>query len=57
VIPVQRTDLLLQGVPVPAGHHEVVFQLESATLTAGRTLSLIGLVCAALLLVAPHRRD
>jgi hypothetical protein len=55
VIPVQRTDLLLQGLPVPPGHHTVVFQLESTSLVAGRTLSAIGLACAALLLVLPRR--
>ncbi len=49
-VPVQRTDVMFQGVPVPAGHHTVVFELASTTLRAGMAVSAIAIAIALFLL-------
>jgi hypothetical protein len=49
---VERTDLHLQGVEVPAGRHQVEFSFHSRTLQLGTVLSALGLaVCLGLAVV------
>ena len=50
VLPVYPSDVSLQGVAVPAGHHVVEFELVSKTLRAGATVS--GLALLVLLVAA-----
>ena len=50
VLPVYRTNVSLQGVPLPPGRHTVEFELVSTTLRAGAAVS--GLALVVLLLVA-----
>ncbi|HEY6211083.1 MAG TPA: YfhO family protein, partial [Vicinamibacterales bacterium] len=47
--PVQKADVMFQGVPVPAGHHTVTFELVSTTLRAGSAISLLALIIAVVL--------
>ena len=51
---VYRTNVALQGIVVPPGRHDVVFELASTTLRAGAVMSITGLV-ACLLLLSPLR--
>jgi hypothetical protein len=49
---VQRTNVALQGVAIPAGAHRVEFQLTSTTQRVGGAMSLAGLmICAALFMI------
>lgn len=50
---VQRTNLTLQGVAVPAGRHTVVFEFRPWTLWAGTALSLAALGLTLVLVVLP----
>jgi hypothetical protein len=43
-VPVQRTNLALQGVTVPSGEHVVTFEFDSLTLRAGAAASAIALL-------------
>jgi uncharacterized membrane protein YfhO len=49
IVPVRRTDVALQGVVVPPGHHTVEFELVSMTQRAGAALSIAGLLACAVL--------
>jgi hypothetical protein len=40
-VPVLRADYLLQGVPVPAGHHEIRLTYDDPTIAAGIALSAV----------------
>ena len=53
IVPVQRVDVMFQGVAVPAGRHAVVFELASTTLRAGIAISTLA-VAFALFLCVPH---
>ncbi len=56
-VPIYRTDVVLQGVVVPAGTHRVDFTLQSRSLRWGLIASGIGaIMCAALFLVRPGQR-
>ena len=44
--PVQRADVMFQGVAVPAGRHTVVFELASTTLRAGIAISALAAAIA-----------
>jgi hypothetical protein len=48
-VPVQRVNLMFQGVVVPAGAHDVIFELASNTLRAGIAITLCALVLGAVL--------
>ena len=56
-VPVQRTNVSLQGVAVPAGARTVVFELTSATLRAGAALSAIAALIALVLAAGPQRKQ
>ncbi|HEX5746865.1 MAG TPA: YfhO family protein [Archangium sp.] len=49
--PILGVNLVVRGVRVPAGTHEVVFRYEAPGLTAGMTLSALSLVLLTLLLL------
>jgi uncharacterized membrane protein YfhO len=49
IVPVHRTNLSLQGVPVPPGQHIVTFEFAPASFRIGATLSLGTLVGLAVL--------
>jgi hypothetical protein len=49
VIPVQRANVSLQGVPLPAGRHTVVFEFVSTALRAGAAISALGLMVVVVL--------
>jgi hypothetical protein len=52
VTPVRRVDYALQGVPVPAGTHTVVFEFVSRSRRAGAIMSIAGVIaCIALMWV------
>jgi uncharacterized membrane protein YfhO len=55
IVPVQRVDVMFQGVAVPAGRHTVVFEFASTTLRAGIAISALA-VAIALFLCAPRVR-
>jgi hypothetical protein len=55
VVPVQRADVMFQGVAVPAGRHTVVFEFVSTTLRAGIAISTLA-VAFALFLCVPNVR-
>ncbi len=44
VLPMYPSDVSLQGVQVPPGHHVVEFELVSKTLRAGATVSGVALL-------------
>jgi membrane protein YfhO len=44
-----RTNVMMRGVVVPAGEHEIGFEFRSATIRAGFFLSLLGIAALALL--------
>ena len=46
--PILRTNVMMRGVVVPAGEHEVAFEFRSTAIRAGFLLSLIGLSALAL---------
>ncbi len=46
IVPVQRVDVMFQGVAVPAGRHSVVFEFASTTLRAGFAISTLALAFA-----------
>jgi hypothetical protein len=48
--PVERVDVMFQGVAIPAGRHSVTFELVSTTLRAGMMLSVIAVIIAGVLL-------
>ncbi len=52
---VDRTNLGLQGVIVPAGAHQVEFEFVSTSLRVGTGLSAVGLLVCFVLLVRPGR--
>lgn len=41
--PIHRADLLFRGVPLPAGHHTIVFRFESRPFRIGAWISLLAL--------------
>ncbi len=47
--PIQRADLLLRAVPVPAGSHTVEFRFQPASLRWGALLTLIALIVVVVL--------
>jgi hypothetical protein len=49
VLPVQRTNVSLQGVVVPPGHHVVVFELVSNTFRLGAAVTVLAAVALAVL--------
>jgi uncharacterized membrane protein YfhO len=53
IVPVQRVDVMFQGVAVLAGRHTVVFELASRTLLAGMVISALA-VAFALVLCVPQ---
>jgi len=53
VVPVQKADVMFQGVAVPAGHHTIVFELASATLRAGIAISVMAAAVVIFLMFAP----
>jgi uncharacterized membrane protein YfhO len=59
-VPVLRADYLLQGVPVPAGHHEIRLTYRDPTVGVGLALSgviwLAFVVALGWLLVMGRRR-
>jgi hypothetical protein len=55
VVPVQRLDVMFQGVVVPAGRHTVVFELASRTLAAGIAITLLAASITMFLCVVPGR--
>jgi hypothetical protein len=44
VVPVRRTNLSLQGLPLPPGEHVVTLEFDSLTLRAGAAASTLGIV-------------
>jgi hypothetical protein len=56
IVPVQRVDVMFQGVVVPAGRHTLVFELTSTTLRAGIAISTLA-VAFALFLCVPKVRQ
>jgi MYXO-CTERM domain-containing protein len=50
--PVVRVNVMMRGVALPAGEHEIEFRFRSRSIEAGAALSLAGLA----LLVALRRR-
>ena len=55
IVPVQRVDVMFQGVVVPAGRHTVVFELASTTLRAGIAISALAVAFALFLCVSKVR--
>jgi uncharacterized membrane protein YfhO len=53
---IQRTDLALQGVEVPAGHHLVEFEFAPVSLVVGKVVSGTALVISLALLFTGWRR-
>lgn len=54
--PIYRTNVLLRGVPVPAGEHEVIFRYAPASWRRGLLFSAAGEVLLLLCWVAPWLR-
>ncbi len=54
--PIYRTNVLLRGVPVPAGEHEVVFRYAPASWRQGLLFSAAGGVLLLLCWAAPWLR-
>jgi len=55
-VTLERVNLGLQGVEVPAGRHHVTFEFRSVTLRAGRAVSAFALAVCLLLLFPTRRR-
>ena len=55
VVPVQRVDVMFQGVVVPAGRHTVVFEFVSTTLRAGIAISTLAVAFALFMCVGRVR--
>ena len=55
IVPVQKADVMFQGVAVPAGRHTVVFELASTTMRAGIAISALAVAIALFLCVPPGR--
>ena len=55
-VPVVRVDGMVQGVPVPAGAHEVVLRYQSASLRQALWLAALGALGFAALLIVRQRR-
>jgi hypothetical protein len=53
--PIYRADLLFRAVPIAAGSHRVVFAFRPASVRIGMVVSLVGLLCLALLAVGVAR--
>jgi len=51
VVPIQQADGLFRGVFVPAGQHEVVFDLDSKSYNYGRAVSFGGLAVITILII------
>ena len=54
-VSVQRADLLLRAVAVPAGSHELIMRFRPRSLRWGAGISLLGLFLALVLLLMPQR--
>ncbi len=57
LIPIYQTNLVLRGVFVPAGEHEIIFQFKPMTLKIGLGLSLFGISIALIIIVFDLRRN
>ena len=57
VLPVHRTNVSLQGVFVPPGHHVVVFELVSNTLRPGAVVTVLAAVALVVLVGGPVWRS
>ena len=54
--PILHADGMFRGIPLEAGHHNVVIAYQSSTALAGELLSILGFIIFVVLLADPMRR-